>query len=155
MVNTCRPSVECVLRAQRSSTRASLTRTSAAQSQNVNPLPKISIGAMASRNSQTEEIARSRTRNTSEMALVKSATETTLFVRTGGATSLRNIPRTGTMVGTAAAIIGGTDIVAVLSTVTGSSSMSALIHGGRVRDTMMATLVTTTGTNRSVRLRRE
>ena len=87
------------------------------------------------------------------MALSESATETTLFVRIGGTTSLRSIPRTGIMIGTEAVTIGGMDIIAALSTVAGSSSMPALTRGGHVQITTTATLATTviTITNRSVR----
>src|SRR5690348_18368841 len=68
-----------------------------------------------------------------------------------------NIRPTGTTIGTAVAITGGTDIVAALSTVVGSSSMLDSIRagGGRhVQDTTMATPVMTVTlvTNRGVRL---
>ena len=59
------------------------------------------------------------------------------------------------MIGTTTASIGGTDIVAVLLTVAGSSSTSASIHGGRghAQNTTTAILAmrVTTITNHSIR----
>src|SRR5207244_527625 len=96
-------------------------------------------------NSRTQETARLRMRDTTEMAFAKFGAEI-IFPRIGGTTSSRSIQATGSAIGIAAAITSGADIIADSSAVPGSSSTSDFIHGGRIGTTR--TIITLTITIR-------
>src|SRR5437870_11737900 len=104
-----------------------------------------SIASIVRGNSRTQEIARLRMRDTTEMAWAKFAAEI-ISRRIGGTTSSRSIQATGSAIGIAAAITSGADITADSSAVPGSSSTSDLIHGGRIGTTR--TIITLTITIR-------
>src|SRR5947209_7464456 len=90
---------------------------------------EISLAAIVRRNSRTQETARLRMRDTTEMALAKFGAEI-IFPRIGETMLSRSVQATGSAIGIAAAITSGADIIADSSAAPGSSSTSDFIRGG-------------------------
>src|SRR5438445_963349 len=84
---------------------------------------EVSIAAIVSPDSRTEEVTRSRIRDVKEMAQAELGAET-ISRQTGAITSSPSVRPIGITIGTEVVIIGGMATVAVLLTARGSSTTS-------------------------------